>query len=148
MYQSRLFLPRSNILDLLVLTSENEGDWLCIIFYFTGFAWNKHKAQKRSPFFRDVVSCHCITDAWCYKAAYWSYHQENWTFPPLQTWLLSCLKMRVTNYPVSWCHILEKWRPQLQSWKTLKTHTSPRGSIYIINCIIVHWKFSQSDSNF
>ena len=90
------FLPRSNILVLLVLTSENESSWVCIIFYFTGFVCNKHKTQMKSPFFWDVVPCHYITDTWCCKTAYWSHHQENWTFLPLQTRPLSSSKYKTT----------------------------------------------------
>jgi hypothetical protein len=132
------FLPRSNVLGFLVLTSENESDRLCSIFYFTGFVWNKHKTQIRSPFFWDAVPCRYITDVWCCETAYWSHHQENWTFLPLQTRPLISLTIQSTKYPVSWCHTPEEWRPELQTWKSLKIHTSTTGSVYILLIVLLH----------
>jgi hypothetical protein len=46
------------------------------------------------------------------------------TFQPLKIKPLCHVKMSETNYPVTWHHISEEQRPQLQHCKSQKSHTS------------------------
>jgi hypothetical protein len=52
-----------------------------------------------------------------FKTTWWSHLQgQNFPFKPC------CLKISSTNDPVTWHHIPQEWRPQMNCRKSLRTH--------------------------
>jgi hypothetical protein len=148
-----IYLPRSDTLGLLILILEKDSELLNITFYFTGFIWIKHKTQMRSPVFWNVVPWQCVADAWCFETAVITLlgdkmSKKSWTFLPFKTRPIHSLKITGSNYPVSWCHMPEEWRHQLQCWKSVKIHIRHRESVCVISCVILNSKFPEHDLHF
>lgn len=61
------------------------------------------------------------------------------TLWPLKMRLLRCLEMLGMDFPPMWCHIPEKWKPQLHHCKTLKTY---RSSVELCDVWIQHFRRS------